>query len=135
MANNGIQMFPLQDRSDEHASRFRAPDNWRSFLGEAAVISVISLHPGHTAGNHYHMVSREVMIVTHTDNWSLYYDSGPGTEVIRRQFQGKGAILLAAECMSAHTIINDGSSDLHLIAIFNRQNDPEHPDNYPRRIV
>ncbi len=135
MASNGVQVFPLQDRSDELGNRFRLTDVWRSFLGEVADIRVSTLHPGHTRGSHYHKVSREAFIVAYSDKWSLYYDAGPDTRVTRQQFQGKGAVLVLVDCMATHGIVNDGAADLSLVAIFNRLDDTEHPDSFPRRIM
>ncbi len=135
MTSNGIQVFPLQGRSDELGDRFRIPDIWRSFLGEAADIRVSTLHPGHTRGSHYHKVGREAFIITYTDKWSLYYDSGPDTKVTRQQFQGKGTVLVLADCMATHGIVNNGAADLGLVAIFNQPEDPQHPDSFPRKIM
>jgi hypothetical protein len=54
-------------------------------------LHVATTLPGHTRGNHAHRVQREILLVLHSDRWSLYWDTGPGTAVGRRAFDGTGA--------------------------------------------
>jgi predicted RNase H-like nuclease len=78
-----------------------------------------TLRSGGVRGNYFHRVARELLVVLYTDRWTLHYDSGDGTPVKTRTFNGSGAVRIEVEPLSAYAIQNDGASDLHIVAIGN----------------
>ena len=104
------------------------------FVGQPEDMHVASILPGYTRGNHYHVERREVIIVIHSDRWSLSWDSGAETERSSRTFEGEGVVVTAIPPNSAHAITNTGAAPLWLVAMTDGAYDPARPDAF-RRIV
>lgn len=71
---------------DERGDSFSVARNYMEFVGRPGNIHVASILAGHTRGNHYHVERREIIIVIHSDRWSLSWDSGAETEQSSRTF-------------------------------------------------
>lgn len=130
-----IRITPLQDNGDERGSSFSIAEEWFKFLGSVLDAHIATLQPGHIRGNHYHLERYEMIIVVSGEKWSLYWDSGPETEIQRRQFTSKGAVLIEVEPLASHAIRNEGLADLWIVALSNRRYDPQNPDTYRRPVV
>lgn len=119
---------------DERGASFSVSRDYLEFVGQPEDMHVASILPGHTRGNHYHVERREVIVVIHSDRWSLSWDSGEGTRPSSRAFEGQGVVVTAMPPDSAHAITNTGDAPLWLLAMTDGAYDPAHPDAY-RRIV
>lgn len=124
----------LEDVGDERGESFSVAREYLDFLGRPQDLHVASILPGHTRGNHFHAERREVILVVHSDRWSLHWDSGPDTPKSSRSFAGRGMVAIAVPQDSAHAIVNDGEEPLWLLAATDGPYDPANPDAY-RRIV
>jgi len=76
-----------------------------------------TLKPGHVRGNHFHPSGRELLVVLYTDRWTLRFDSGEGTEVEARVFEGAGAVQIEIDAGCAHAVINDGGAELQIVSL------------------
>jgi oxalate decarboxylase/phosphoglucose isomerase-like protein (cupin superfamily) len=103
-------------------------------LSEVKDMHVASIMPGHIRGNHFHAERKEVIVVVFEDRWSLYWDSGSGTDVISRSFDGCGAVAITVPHDCAHAIRNDGGAPLVMVAFTDGPYDADHPDAH-RRVV
>ncbi|MER7682272.1 hypothetical protein [Streptomyces sp. NPDC096934] len=93
-----------------------------------------TLRPGHTRGDHYHVVRHEILAVLATGAWSLHWDAGPGTPTRHEHFDGTMAVVVEVPPLVAHAIRNDGGEDLQLMGISDLPYDPDHPDTLPRQV-
>ncbi len=94
-----------------------------------------TIRPGRVRGNHYHRDHFELLLILHTDRWSLHWDEGPDTPVQKREFQGAGAVMVEIEPLASHAVRNDGQTDLQIIGMASSIHDPASPDSIPRRVV
>ena len=126
----------LDDDGDERGSSFHSVSREIvDFLGSIEDIHIATIRPSFFRGDHYHMRQHEATIVIYSDKWSFFWDSGPKTEVNQRNFSGKGAVLLKIEPNSSHTILNDGDSNLCILAFSNRPSDPADYDRFGRPLI
>lgn len=126
----------LDDRSDDdRGASFTVAVDHLEFLGAPKDMHVACVRPGKVRGNHFHAERRELIVVIHSDAWSLHWDSGPDTEPDGRSFSGTGAVAVAVPPNAAHAIRNDGDADLWLVASSDGPWHPDRPDAYPRALV
>lgn len=125
----------LEDRGDDRGASFSVAYEYLSFLGEPKDLHVASIRPGCVRGNHYHVERREVIVVIHTDSWSLHWDGGEGSPTSSRRFDGAGVVALAVPPHSAHALRNDGDDALWVLAATDGHYDPDRPDAYRRVVV
>ncbi len=130
-----VSISVLTDRGDKRGSSFSVDRRWSDFLPSAVDLHLTTLHPGAIRGNHFHKVRKEVIVILHRDEWTLYWDLGIGTPITQRKFSGGGAVLLTVEPLSSHAIVNSGEQDLYTIALTDAIFDPQRPDTYPRALV
>jgi hypothetical protein len=87
------------------------------------------------AGNHYHALRREVLVVMAVDRWSLHWDEGADTPVRRHEFTGPGAVFVTVPSGMSHAIRNDGAVSMQIIGLSDGPYDATRPDAYPRTVV
>jgi len=102
-------------------------------------VHIAAIRPGHVRGNHYHAIKTELITVIYRDDWSLHWDTGPGTSVSSRIFKGHGAVGIRIPLLWSHAVKNDGKSDLWLFNVtdmsFDQSNPAARQDAPPRKIV
>jgi dTDP-4-dehydrorhamnose 3,5-epimerase-like enzyme len=126
----------LVDQGDERGSSFHSVlREIARFLGSIEDMHIATIRPSFLRGNHYHRRQHEATVVIYSGKWSFFWDSGPKTEANQRNFNGKGAVLLKIEPNSSHTILNDGDSDLCVLAFSNRPSNPANLDSYRRSLT
>jgi len=124
----------LPDSGDVRGSSFSMPATWLDAVEGAVDVHVTVLSPGYVRGDHFHLVRRELLVVLHESDWSLYGDSGAGSAVSQRDFQGSGAVLVEVPVGVSHAVRNRGSADLRIIGLSRGPYDPAVPDAYPRKV-
>ncbi len=130
----GVRCTVLENHGDRRGSSHTLPaEVWR-FLGRILDGHVMTVEPGATRGDHYHPVRREILIVQHTDAWSVHWDEGEATGARQRRFEGAGAVLVEVEPLAAHAIRNDGARELYVTALSDGAFDPDRPDARPRPV-
>lgn len=135
MASEELTVTELKDSGDERGSSFPVPEECLG--GEFALrdAHLSTLEPGHLRGNHFHVARHEILLVMSTDRWSLHWDSGSGTPVTVRVFDGAGAVLVRVPPYASHAIRNDGSASLHIIGLTDGPYDPVAPDAFTRQVA
>ncbi len=128
-----LPVTPLPPSGDDRGLSFTLPD--LSAIGPVADVHVASIRPGHTRGQHYHARKGELIAVVYTDDWSLHWDTGPGTPTHHRTFTGSGGVLVAPPPHWAHAVRNDGRADLWIFVASDRPYDPADPDAFPREVT
>src|ERR1700729_751163 len=103
----------LPDSSDERGVSFSLP---AETMAELTVrdVHLAAIHPGYVRGNHYHAEKTELITVVYSDNWSLHWDTGPGTSINSRDFSGCGAVSILFPLLWSHAVKNDGAQDIWL---------------------
>jgi dTDP-4-dehydrorhamnose 3,5-epimerase-like enzyme len=125
----------LEDYGDSRGASFSAPPAYLDFLGATKDLHIAAIRPGCVRGNHFHAERREVIVVVHDDAWSLHWDTGEGTQVSSRAFEGAGAVAVALPPHAAHAIRNDGAALLWIFASTNGRYSADAPDAYRREVV
>ena len=135
MNKSRIRVTCIDDSGDMRGSFFQLPGGCLQFLEAAIDFSIMTLKPAHVRGNHFHQYTKEVLVIVHQDCWSLLWDTGEKTRKYRRRFYGKGVEMIEIEPLCSHAVRNNGSQDLYIIHIRDKQYNPENPDVVPRPVV
>jgi dTDP-4-dehydrorhamnose 3,5-epimerase-like enzyme len=135
MTGAEIEILEVSHENDERGSNTLFASRWIEERFPVQNIHVVTALPGHTRGNHSHRVQREILLVLHSDRWSLHWDTGPGTAVSRRVFAGSGAVAILVPPHGSHAIRNDGDAVLHIVGLADRPYDPANPDVVPRTVT
>lgn len=130
-----MQLRVLADGGDERGSSFALPATWLQAVDGPVDVHLSTLVPKAVRGNHFHRDRRELLIVVHQDAWSLHWDTGEGTAVHSRTFEGSGAVLVEVEPLASHAVRNDGGADLLITGLCDRAYDPAAPDAWHRNVV
>ena len=130
-----VQIVTVADGGDERGSSFTLPDAWNRFLVALADMHVTTIRPGHTRGNHYHARHREILVVIYEDTWAFNWDSGAGTTVEHRTFDGKGAAVIEIQPSASHAVVNTGRREIVVLGMSDARYNPASPDAYPRPVV
>ena len=93
------------------------------------------ISPGSIRGNHYHHQTKEMLIITYSDRWTLAWSEKDSLEVLKRKFAGSGAVLIKINEKTAHSVKNNGEKDLEIIALSNRIFPKENPDIFYRDLL
>jgi oxalate decarboxylase/phosphoglucose isomerase-like protein (cupin superfamily) len=135
VTDSGLRVTVLKDSGDDRGSSFPAPDG--CFEGGFTVrdAHMSTLLPGHIRGNHFHVARHEILLVTSADRWSLHWDSGIGTPVETRTFDGTSAVVIQVPPHTSHAVRNDGSAPLHIVGLTDGPYDPAAPDAYLRQVT
>jgi hypothetical protein len=125
----------LEDDGDERGSSFAVPHEHLRFVGAAEDMHIACILPGHKRGDHFHVLRVELIVVVHSDRFSLHWDRGAGTKPSSRSFEGKGAVAIAMPKHSSHAIVNDGAEPLWLVATSDSPYDADAPDAHHRIVT
>jgi UDP-2-acetamido-2,6-beta-L-arabino-hexul-4-ose reductase len=130
-----VRILSLEDRGDRRGFSYTVQHRQLSFLGSVEDVHFSSTLPGHIRGNHFHRLRKEVLIVRHEDSWTLAWDSGEGTDVETRKFEGAGTVAVEIEPLASHAVRNDGQRPLLIFAMTDGLYDPANPDSYGRIVL
>lgn len=132
--NTTVVWHVLPDLGDERGSSFSLPPTWLCRVDGAVDVHISSLRPDQTRGDHYHLLKRELLIVSHRDRWTLHWDSGDGTPAQSRDFDGSGAVLIEVPIGVSHAVHNSGSVELSIIGLCDKEHDLLAPDAHSRKV-
>jgi dTDP-4-dehydrorhamnose 3,5-epimerase-like enzyme len=135
MVDSGLKVTVLSDSGDDRGSSFPAPDSCFEDGFTVRDVHLSTLLPGHVRGNHFHVARCEALLVMSADRWSLHWDSGIGSPVEVRVFDGPGAVVIRVPPRASHAISNDGSVPLHIVGLTDGPYDPDDPDAFPRKVT
>ncbi len=108
-----VRIIPLPERTDARGTMYPIELPFR----EVAETHAGNLEPGHVRGNHFHPGGRELLVVLYASRWTLYWDTGEGSAVQSRVFEGQGGVQIEIDPGCAHAIVNDGEKELQIVSM------------------
>lgn len=112
---------------DGRGEVFPSPLDWSAALGKLANVHVTTLLAGKVRGNHLHRLSRELLIIKHSDDCQFHW-ALPGAPPTSRSFSGLGVAIIEIEPEIPHAVLNNGKKDLTIVSLMESGYDPEQPD-------
>lgn len=130
-----IAITRAPNTGDARGDSYTVEEKVLRFLGRLEDFHVMTIRPGCVRGNHYHAVRREVLLVLFEDAWSVLWADDPSAAVQRREFVGRGVVVIEVRPGVPHAIRNDGAVDLRVVGLADIPFDPQKPDAYIRQLV
>ena len=130
-----IEIKKLENNGDKRGALYNISDTDMKFLDKVKNTHFGRISPGSIRGNHYHHQTKEMLIITYSDRWTLAWSEKDSTEVLKRKFAGSGAVLIKINEKTAHSVKNNGDKDLEIIALSNRIFPKENPDIFYRDLL
>src|SRR6516162_4004519 len=115
MTDSELKVTVIKDSGDARGSSFPVPAECFAAGFSVRDAHLSTLMPGRIRGNHFHAARQEVLLVMATGRWSLHWDSGAGTPVSVRTFEGPGAVVIHVPPFASHAIRNDADVGLQII--------------------
>jgi dTDP-4-dehydrorhamnose 3,5-epimerase-like enzyme len=129
-AMQNIEIIKLQNYGDKRGVLYNISDTDMQFLDKIKNTHFGKISSGSIRGNHYHHQTKEMLIITYSDIWTLAWAGKDSTEISKKEFKGSGAVLIKIDEEVAHSVKNNGSKDLEIIALSNRVFPKENPDTF-----
>ena len=127
-----VILHHLGDRGDDRGSSFTLRSDSLAWLGTVRDTHVAWIKPGKIRGDHFHLRRREVLVVVHSADWTLFWDEGEGMPVQSICVRGRGTSTVEIPVECSHAIRNDANVDLLIIGLSSEAYDP---DESVRRMV
>jgi oxalate decarboxylase/phosphoglucose isomerase-like protein (cupin superfamily) len=132
--NSGLRITVIEDSGDGRGSSFPVPGACLTGGFPVHDAHLSTLMPGRVRGDHFHVARQEILLVMSVDRWSLHWDSGAGTRVDSRAFDGPTAVVIQVPPHASHAIRNDGDAPLQIVGLTDGPYDPAAPDAYLRQV-
>jgi len=130
-----IEIIELENYGDKRGVLYNIPDTDMQFLDKIKNTHFGKISSGSIRGNHYHHQTKEMLIITYSDIWTLAWAGKDSTEISKKEFKGSGAILIKVNEGIVHSVKNTGDKDLEIIALSNRVFSKEDPDTFTRILL
>ena len=130
-----IEITALEDYGDTRGALYNIPDTDMQFLDNIQNIHFGKIHASSIRGNHYHHQSKEMLIISYSDIWTLAWTEKDSDEISKKEFTGSGTVLIKVNEGVVHSVKNNGDKDLEIIALSNRIFSKETPDTYTRILL
>jgi dTDP-4-dehydrorhamnose 3,5-epimerase-like enzyme len=130
-----IEIIKLKNYGDIRGALYNIPDTDMQFVDKIQNIHFGKIHPNSIRGNHYHHQSKEMLIITYSDTWTLAWAKNDSDEISKKEFTGSGAVLIKVDEGIVHSVKNNGDKDLEIIALSNRIFSKENSDTYPKTLM
>ena len=114
-----IEITALENYGDTRGALYNIPDTDIQFLDTIKNIHFGTIQPNSIRGNHYHHQSKEILIITYSDTWTLAWAKEDSVDSSKKKFTGSGAVLIKVDEGVVHSIKNNGKKDLEIIALSN----------------
>jgi dTDP-4-dehydrorhamnose 3,5-epimerase-like enzyme len=115
-----IEIIKLKNYGDTRGALYNISDSDLQFLDKIQNIHFGKIRPNSIRGNHYHHQSKEVLIITYSDTWTLAWAKKDSDEISKKKFTGSGAVLIKVNEGVGHSVKNNGGKDLEIIALSDR---------------
>ena len=115
-----IEIIKLKNYGDTRGALYNISDSDLQFLDKIQNIHFGKIRPNSIRGNHYHHQSKEVLIITYSDAWTLAWAKKDSDEISKKKFTGSGAVLIKVNEGVGHSVKNNGGKDLEIIALSDR---------------
>jgi dTDP-4-dehydrorhamnose 3,5-epimerase-like enzyme len=130
-----IEIIKLKNYGDTRGVLYNISDSDLQFLDKIQNIHFGKIHPNSIRGNHYHHQSKEMLIISYSDTWTLAWAKKDSAEISKEEFTGSGAVLIKVNEGIVHSVKNNGDKDLEIIAFSNRIFSKEDPDTFTRILI
>jgi dTDP-4-dehydrorhamnose 3,5-epimerase-like enzyme len=130
-----IEIIKLENYGDIRGALYNISDSDMQFLDKIKNIHFGKICPGSIRGNHYHHQSKEMLIISYLDTWTLAWAKKDSDEISIKEFIGSGAVLIKVNEGVVHSVKNNGDKDLEIIALSNRIFSKENPDTYSKILL
>ena len=130
-----IEIIKLENYGDIRGALYNISDSDMQFLDKIKNIHFGKICPGSIRGNHYHHQSKEMLIISYLDTWTLAWAKKDSDEISKKEFTGSGAVLVKVNEGVVHSVKNNGNKDLEIIALSNRIFSKENPDTFYRGLM
>jgi dTDP-4-dehydrorhamnose 3,5-epimerase-like enzyme len=115
-----IEITALEYYGDARGALYNISDADLQFLDSIQNIHFGKIHPNSVRGNHYHLQTKELLIISYSDAWTLAWATKDSAQISTRKFAGSGSVMIKIDEGVAHAVKNTGSKDLELIALSDR---------------
>ena len=130
-----IEIIKLENYGDKRGALYNISDRDMQFLDKIKNTHFGRISPGSIRGNHYHHQTKEILIITYSDTWTLAWAEKDSVEISKKEFKGSGAVLIKINEEMAHSVKNIGDKDLEIIALSNRIFSKENPDTFYKDLL
>jgi dTDP-4-dehydrorhamnose 3,5-epimerase-like enzyme len=130
-----IDIIILKNYGDTRGVLYNISDPDLQFLDKIQNIHFGKISPDSIRGNHYHHQSKEMLMITYSDIWTLAWAKKDSAEISKKEFTGSGAVLIKVNEGIVHSVKNNGDKDLEIIALSNRIFSKEDPDTFTRILI
>jgi len=119
---------------DGRGEVFPSPLNWSAALVKLANVHVTTLLSGKVRGNHFHRLSRELLVIKYSGDCQFHW-AIPVEGQTSRSFSGLGVALTEIEPKIPHAVFNSGKKELTIVSLMESGYDPKGPDVVPVVLV
>ena len=130
-----IEIIELENYGDKRGVLYNISDAHMQFLDKIKNTHFGRISPGSIRGNHYHHQTKEMLIISYSDIWTLAWAEKDSAEISKKEFTGSGAVLIKINDEIAHSVKNNGNKDLEIIALANRIFSQENPDTFSKILL
>ncbi|MET9226390.1 cupin domain-containing protein [Lentzea sp. NPDC003310] len=130
-----MQIVELDCSTDDRGFSFSVLRDQLGLIGPIQDVHIAEIRPGAVRGNHFHAHRGELIAVVATGRWSVHWDTGEGTEVHSRSFDGNGAVAVVPPRGWSHAVKNDGDESMWIYAASDATYDRHDPDPVARDAV
>ena len=130
-----FEIIKLENYGDTRGALYNIPDSDLQFLDKIQNIHFGIIHPNSIRGNHYHHQSKEMLIITYLDAWTLAWAKKDSDEISKKKFTGSGAVLIKVNEGVGHSVKNNSDKDLEIIALSDRIFSKEGSDTYSKILL
>ena len=130
-----IEIKTIENYGDIRGDLYNIPDADLQFLDKIQNIHFGKIHPNFVRGNHYHRQTKEMLVVSYSDVWTLAWAKQDTARISTKEFTGSGAVLIKINEGVAHALKNNGDGDLALIALSNKGFSKENTDAFTRILI
>ena len=130
-----FEIIKLENYGDTRGALYNIPDSDLQFLDKIQNIHFGIIYPNSIRGNHYHHQSKEMLIITYLDAWTLAWAKKDSDEISKKKFTGSGAVLIKVNEGVGHSVKNNGDKDLEIIALSDRIFSKEGSDTYSKILL
>jgi dTDP-4-dehydrorhamnose 3,5-epimerase-like enzyme len=130
-----IEIIAIENYGDARGDLYNISDADLQFIDKIYNIHFGKIHPNFIRGNHYHRQTKEMLIISYSDAWSLAWARKDSSKISTKEFTGSGAVLIKINEGVAHALKNNGKKDLELIALSNKRLPKENTDTVSRILI
>jgi dTDP-4-dehydrorhamnose 3,5-epimerase-like enzyme len=130
-----VEITEIENYGDTRGALYNISDRDLKFLNKVQNIHFGKIHPNSVRGNHYHRQSKEMLIISYSDVWTLAWAEKDSAQIFTKEFKGSGAVMIKINAGVVHTLKNNGDKDLELIALSNIRFSKENTDAFSRILI